>query len=85
VHFTIFEFSEIIKMKFYQIYCMPLAIHHWWSWIEYLEQRVLSSRFLSTYKYKFLNPGGSTKDRKEWKKVEYAERQGLLKPGVTII
>lgn len=36
-------------------------------------------------KCEFLNPGGSTKDRIGWKMVEDAERQGLLKPGITII
>lgn len=46
--------------------------------------------FLCLYLYvvakcEFLNPGGSTKDRIGWKMVEDAERQGLLKPGMTII
>lgn len=36
-------------------------------------------------KCEFLNPGGSTKDRIGWKMVEDAEKQGLLKPGITII
>lgn len=36
-------------------------------------------------KCEFLNPGGSTKDRIGWKMVEDAERQNLLKPGMTII
>ncbi|VVC33929.1 Tryptophan synthase beta subunit-like PLP-dependent enzyme [Cinara cedri] len=36
-------------------------------------------------KCEFLNPGGSTKDRIGWKMVEDAERQGILKPGMTII
>nr|XP_023017435.1 cystathionine beta-synthase-like [Leptinotarsa decemlineata] len=36
-------------------------------------------------KCEFLNPGGSVKDRIAFRVVEDAERQGLLKPGSTII
>lgn len=41
--------------------------------------------FCLVAKCEFLNPGGSTKDRIGWKMVEDAERNGLLKPGMTII
>ena len=36
-------------------------------------------------KCEFLNPGGSVKDRPALKMVETAERQGLLKPGYTLV
>lgn len=36
-------------------------------------------------KVEFLNPGGSVKDRVAQKMVEDAEKQGILKPGATII
>jgi len=36
-------------------------------------------------KAEFLNPGGSVKDRIGLKMIEAAERQGVLKPGATII
>lgn len=36
-------------------------------------------------KCEFLNPGGSVKDRIAYRMIEDAERQGLLKPGYTII
>lgn len=40
----------------------------------------------STYaKLEYLNPGGSIKDRSAFYMVEWAEKQGLLKPGMTII
>ncbi len=40
----------------------------------------------STYaKLEYLNPGGSIKDRSALYMVEWAEKQGLLKPGMTII
>ncbi len=36
-------------------------------------------------KIEFVNPGGSIKDRVAWAMVEAAEREGLLKPGGTIV
>lgn len=36
-------------------------------------------------KCEFFNPGGSVKDRIGYRMVEEAEREGLLKPGWTII
>ena len=36
-------------------------------------------------KLEYLNPGGSLKDRTALYAIEYAEKQGLLKPGGTII
>lgn len=36
-------------------------------------------------KLEYLNPGGSIKDRSALYMVEWAEQQGLLKPGMTII
>lgn len=36
-------------------------------------------------KCEFFNPGGSVKDRIGYRMVEEAEKQGLLKPGYTII
>ncbi len=36
-------------------------------------------------KLEYLNPGGSVKDRSAKFMIEYAEKQGLLKPGGTII
>ncbi len=36
-------------------------------------------------KVEFFNPGGSVKDRIGWTIIEDAERQGLLKPGGTIV
>lgn len=36
-------------------------------------------------KLEYLNPGGSIKDRSALYMVEWAEKQGLLKPGMTII
>lgn len=36
-------------------------------------------------KLEYLNPGGSIKDRSAKYMVEWAEKQGLLKPGMTII
>lgn len=36
-------------------------------------------------KCEFFNPGGSIKDRIGYRMVEEAEKQGLLKPGSTII
>ena len=36
-------------------------------------------------KVEFFNPGGSVKDRIALSMVEAAERDGLLKPGATII
>ncbi len=36
-------------------------------------------------KLEFLNPGGSVKDRIALSMVEDAEKQGILKPGSTII
>ena len=31
------------------------------------------------------NPGGSVKDRIAWNMIEEAEKQGVLKPGMTIV
>ncbi len=36
-------------------------------------------------KAEFLNPGGSIKDRMAWYIIEKAEKEGLLKPGGTIV
>lgn len=36
-------------------------------------------------KCEFLNLGGSAKDRIGWRMIKDAERDGLLKPGMTII
>src|SRR5579872_5323866 len=36
-------------------------------------------------KLEYLNPGGSLKDRTALYAIEYAEKNGLLKPGGTII
>lgn len=36
-------------------------------------------------KLEYLNPGGSIKDRSALYMIEWAEKQGLLKPGMTII
>jgi cystathionine beta-synthase len=36
-------------------------------------------------KLEYLNPGGSVKDRSALYMIEYAEKQGLLKPGGTIV
>ncbi len=36
-------------------------------------------------KLEYFNPGGSIKDRSAWYLVEHAEKNGLLKPGYTII
>jgi len=48
--------------------------------------RVASPRAAEVYaKLEYLNPGGSVKDRAAMGMVERAERQGLLKPGGTIV
>lgn len=47
------------------------------------EQRGISARLLA--KLEFFNPGGSVKDRIAKHMIEQAEREGLLKPGGTII
>ncbi|HZF58837.1 MAG TPA: pyridoxal-phosphate dependent enzyme, partial [Rubrobacter sp.] len=36
-------------------------------------------------KIEYLNPGGSVKDRPAVKMLEVAEREGLLKPGGTVV
>jgi cystathionine beta-synthase len=36
-------------------------------------------------KLEYLNPGGSVKDRIAWRMVEAAEKEGLLRPGGTIV
>src|ERR1700744_1805978 len=36
-------------------------------------------------KLEFMNPGGSIKDRIGWWMIEDAEREGLLRPGGTIV
>ncbi len=36
-------------------------------------------------KCEFLNPGGSVKDRIAWQMIEYAEKEGRIKPGDTLI
>src|SRR5262245_49632362 len=36
-------------------------------------------------KLEYLNPGGSVKDRSALYMIEYAEQNGLLKPGGTIV
>src|ERR687886_444086 len=47
-----------------------------------ITQGILSTIYV---KAEFLNPGGSTKDRIGLSMIEAAEKQGLLKPGGTII
>jgi cystathionine beta-synthase len=48
--------------------------------------RVVESRGAQVFaKLEFLNPGGSTKDRMALHIIEQAEREGLLKPGSTIV
>lgn len=41
--------------------------------------------FFSDAKLEYFNPGGSIKDRIAKRIIEDAEKQGLLKPGMTII
>lgn len=43
------------------------------------------AKFVLDVKCEFFNPGGSVKDRIGFRMVEDAEKQGLLKPGYTII
>jgi cystathionine beta-synthase len=49
---------------------------------EYLSDRHRCSVFL---KAEYLNPGMSAKDRPALYMIEHAERQGLLKPGFTVV
>jgi len=45
----------------------------------------VSIYFLLVVKCEFFNAGGSVKDRIAFRMVEMAEKDGLLKPGSTII
>ena len=50
-----------------------------------LALKIVSKTNISVAKCEFFNAGGSVKDRIGLRMVEDAEKQGLLKPGDTII
>lgn len=66
------KFFWLLKIPFTD--CNPIAL-----------LAIFHSLCFSDVKCEFFNPGGSVKDRVAYRMVEDAERQGLLKPGYTII